>query len=93
MPVDTKAKCWAKENAKYGLRFNFIAPGFIATEMVKKIPADVLQKKILSKVPAARLGETEEVAAAFAFLASDEAEFINGAVLSVDGACTLKYEV
>ena len=87
--VIAMTKCWAKENAKFGLRFNCIAPGFIATEMVKKIPKDVLQERILVKVPAARLGETEEVAAAFAFLASDEAAFINGAVLSVDGACTL----
>ncbi|HWQ60722.1 MAG TPA: 3-oxoacyl-ACP reductase FabG [Negativicutes bacterium] len=87
--VIAMTKCWAKENAKYGLRFNCVAPGYIATEMVKKIPEDVLKEKILVKVPAARLGETAEVAAAFAFLASDEAGFINGAVLSVDGACTL----
>ena len=87
--VIAMTKCWAKENAKFGLRFNCVAPGFIATEMVKKIPEDVLRERILVKVPAARLGETEEVAAAFAFLASDEAAFINGAVLSVDGACTL----
>ena len=82
-------KCWAKENAKYGLRFNCVAPGFIATDMVKKIPENILRERILSKVPAGRLGEPEEIAAAFAFLASDEAKFINGAVLSVDGACTL----
>lgn len=82
-------KSWAKEMAKDGLRFNCVAPGFIATEMVKKIPQDILEKKILIKVPAARLGEPEEIAAAFAFLASDDAKFINGTVLSVDGACTL----
>ncbi|MBP2640737.1 MAG: 3-oxoacyl-(acyl-carrier-protein) reductase [Firmicutes bacterium] len=82
-------KCWAKENAKYGLRFNCVAPGFIATDMVKKIPENILNERILAKVPAGRLGEPEEIAAAFAFLASDEAKFINGAVLSVDGACTL----
>jgi len=82
-------KSWAKEMAKLGLRFNCVAPGFIATEMVRKIPEQVLQEKILVKIPAGRLGEPEEVAAAFAFLASDDAKFINGAVLSVDGACTL----
>ncbi|WP_371376221.1 beta-ketoacyl-ACP reductase [Sporomusa aerivorans] len=82
-------KSWAKEMAKNGLRFNCVAPGFIATEMVKKIPEQVLQEKILIKVPAGRLGEPEEIAAAFAFLASDDAKFINGTVLSVDGACTL----
>ncbi|HWR08539.1 beta-ketoacyl-ACP reductase [Sporomusa sp.] len=82
-------KSWAKEMARNGLRFNCVAPGFIATEMVKKIPEQVLNEKILVKVPAGRLGEPEEIAAAFAFLASDDAKFINGAVLSVDGACTL----
>ncbi len=82
-------KSWAKEMARNGLRFNCVAPGFIATEMVKKIPDQVLNEKILIKVPAGRLGEPEEIAAAFAFLASDDAKFINGAVLSVDGACTL----
>ena len=82
-------KSWAKEMAKNGLRFNCVAPGFIGTEMVKKIPEQVLQEKILVKVPAGRLGEPEEIAAGFAFLASDDAKFINGAVLSVDGACTL----
>ena len=82
-------KSWAKEMAKNGLRFNCVAPGFIGTDMVKKIPEQVLQDKILIKVPAGRLGEPEEIAAAFAFLASDDAKFINGTVLSVDGACTL----
>lgn len=82
-------KSWAKEMAKDGLRFNCVAPGFIGTDMVKKIPEQVLNEKILVKVPAKRLGEPEEIAAAFAFLASDDARFINGTVLSVDGACTL----
>jgi len=82
-------KSWAKEMAKNGLRFNCVAPGFIGTEMVKKIPEEVLKEKIIIKIPAGRLGEPEEVAAAFAFLASDDAKFINGAVLSVDGACTI----
>ncbi len=82
-------KSWAKEMAKNGLRFNCVAPGFIGTDMVRKIPAEVLQEKIIIKIPAGRLGEPEEIAAAFAFLASDDAKFINGAVLSVDGACTI----
>ena len=80
---------WAKEMAKNGLRFNCVAPGFIGTDMVRKIPAEVLQEKIIIKIPAGRLGEPEEIAAAFAFLASDDAKFINGTVLSVDGACTI----
>ncbi|SMC31538.1 3-oxoacyl-ACP reductase FabG [Sporomusa malonica] len=82
-------KSWAKEMAKNGLRFNCVAPGFIGTDMVKKIPEQVLNEKILIKVPTGRLGEPEEIAAAFAFLASDDAKYINGTVLSVDGACTL----
>jgi len=82
-------KSWAKEMAKTGLRFNCVAPGFVNTEMVKKIPAQVLQDRIIVKIPAGRLAEPEEIAAAFAFLASDDAKYINGAVLSVDGAGTL----
>ncbi|MHC1762329.1 MAG: beta-ketoacyl-ACP reductase [Negativicutes bacterium] len=82
-------KSWAKEMAKNGLRFNCVAPGFIGTDMVRKIPEEVLQEKIIIKIPAGRLGEPEEIAAAFAFLASDDAKFINGTVLSVDGACTI----
>lgn len=82
-------KSWAKEMAKTGLRFNCVAPGFIGTDMVKKIPEQVLKEKIIIKIPQGRLGEPEEIAAAFAFLASDDAKYINGTVLSVDGACTL----
>ncbi len=82
-------KSWAKEMAKNGLRFNCVAPGFIGTDMVRKIPEQVLQEKILVKVPAGRLGEPEEVAALYAFLASDDAKYINGAVISIDGACTI----
>ena len=82
-------KTWAKEMAKDGLRFNCVAPGVIATEMVMKIPEQVLKEKLLIKVPAGRLGKPEEIAAAYAFLASDDAQFINGAVLSIDGAMTI----
>ena len=82
-------KTWAKEMAKNGLRFNCIAPGVIATDMVMKIPEQVLKEKLLIKVPAGRLGQPSEIAAAYAFLASDDAKFINGAVLSVDGAMTI----
>ena len=82
-------KSWAKEMARNGLRFNCVAPGFIGTDMVKMIPEQVLKEKIIIKIPQGRLGEPEEIAAAFAFLASDDAKYINGAVLSVDGACTL----
>lgn len=82
-------KTWAKEMAKKGLRFNCVAPGFVRTEMLEMIPEDVLRDKILVKIPAGRLGEPDEIAAAFAFLASDEAKYINGTVLSVDGAAVI----
>lgn len=82
-------KSWAKEMARKGLRFNCVAPGFIGTEMIKKIPKEVLEQKILVKISAGRLGEPEEIAAAFAFLASDDAKYINGTVLSVDGAAVI----
>jgi 3-oxoacyl-[acyl-carrier protein] reductase len=82
-------KSWCKEMAKNGLRFNCVAPGFIGTDMVRKIPEQVLKEKIIVKCPTGRLGEPEEIAAAFAFLASDDAKFINGTVLSVDGGVTL----
>ena len=64
------------------------APGFIATEMVKKMPENVL-KAMEEKVPLGRLGAPEEIASAYLFLASDEAAYINGATLSVDGGITI----
>ena len=82
-------KSWAKEMAKNGLRFNCVVPGFIDTDMVRKIPPEVLQERILGKIPTGRLGKPEEIAAAFAFLASDDAKYINGTVLSVDGAAVI----
>ena len=62
--------------------------GFIATEMVKKMPENVL-KAMEEKVPLGRLGIPEEIASAYLFLASDEAAYINGATLSVDGGITI----
>jgi 3-oxoacyl-[acyl-carrier protein] reductase len=63
-------------------------PGFTATEMVKKMPADVL-KSMEEKVPLKRLGLPEEIAATYAFLSSDDAAYINGTVISVDGGITI----
>ena len=82
-------KSWAKEMAKHGLRFNCVVPGFINTKMVQKIPQEVLAERILVKIPAGRLGKPEEIAAAFAFLASDDARYINGTTLNVDGAAVI----
>lgn len=81
-------KTWARELGPKGITVNAVAPGFIATEMVKKMPEKVLQG-MRDKTPARRLGEPRDIANAYLFLASDEADFINGAVLSVDGGLTL----
>lgn len=81
-------KTLAKELGKKGITVNAVAPGFIATEMVKKMPADVL-KSMEEKVPLKRLGLPEEIAATYAFLSSDDAAYINGTVISVDGGITI----
>ena len=81
-------KTLAKELGRKGITVNAVAPGFIATEMVKKMPADVL-KSMEDKVPLRRLGMPEEIAATYAFLSSDEAAYINGTVISVDGGITI----
>ncbi|MCC7504859.1 MAG: beta-ketoacyl-ACP reductase [Saprospiraceae bacterium] len=86
--VIAMTKVWAKEFGRKGITANAVAPGFIRTEMTDMLPENVL-KTMQEKAPANRLGTVEEVAAAYAFLASDEAAFINGAVLSVDGGLTL----
>ena len=81
-------KTLARELGRKGVTVNAVAPGFIATEMVKKMPAEVL-KSMEDKVPLKRLGQPEEIAAAYLFLASNEAAYINGTVLSVDGGITI----
>lgn len=81
-------KTWARELGRKGITVNAIAPGFIATEMVAKMPEDVLTG-MKAKVPANRLGQPEEIAAAYLFLASSEAAYINGHTLSVDGGMTV----
>ena len=79
-------KALAQENAKAGITVNAICPGYINTEMVQAVPKDVLEKSILPLIPVGRLGEPEEVARCVVFLASDEAGFITGSTLSVNGA-------
>lgn len=81
-------KTWAREFGRKGITVNAIAPGFIATEMVAKMPENVIDS-MKSKVPTGRLGKPEEIAAAYLFLASDEAAYINGTTLSVDGGMTI----
>jgi 3-oxoacyl-[acyl-carrier protein] reductase len=81
-------KVWARELGPYGVRVNAIAPGLIGTEMVRSIPEKILAG-MTSRTPLRRLGEPREVAQAYAFLASDEASFITGAVLRVDGGIVM----
>ncbi len=81
-------KTMGREMGRKGVTVNAVAPGFIATEMVKKMPENILQG-MSDKTPTGRLGKPEEIAAAYAFLASDEAAFINCTVLSVDGGITI----
>lgn len=81
-------KTLARELGRKGITVNAVAPGFIATEMVKKMPENVL-KAMEEKVPLGRLGNPDEIASAYLFLSSDEAAYINGAVLSVDGGITI----
>ncbi len=81
-------KVWARELGRKGITTNAIAPGFIRTEMMETIPEKVLET-FTSRTPLQRLGTVEELASAYLFLASEEASFINGAVLSVDGGLSL----
>lgn len=79
--VIAATKALAQETAKKGVTVNAVAPGFIRTDMVEGLPEDELKKNI----PAGRFGEPEEVAAAVAFLASKEASYITGEVISING--------
>jgi acetoacetyl-CoA reductase len=78
-------KALAQESARAGITVNAICPGYIATEMVKAVPKDVLEKNILPLIPLGRLGEPEEIARCVVFLASDEAGLITGSTLSANG--------
>src|SRR5215216_4916715 len=78
-------KALAQESAKSGITVNAVCHGYIATEMVKAVPQDVLEKNILPHIPIGRLGEPEEVARCVVFLASDHSGFITGSVLSANG--------
>jgi 3-oxoacyl-[acyl-carrier protein] reductase len=81
-------RVWARELAKRGITVNAIAPGFIATEMTQRMPESVLASMV-DHTPVPRLGQPQDVAYAYLFLASEEAGFVNGAVLNVDGGLVL----
>ncbi len=78
-------KALALEGARRGITANVIAPGYIATDMVAAVPPEVIEKSILPHIPVGRLGEAAEIARCVVFLASDDAGFITGATLDVNG--------
>lgn len=77
-------RTWARELGKYKIRVNAVAPGFIATDMVRAMPGKVLEAMI-ARTPLGRAGKPEDVANAYVWLASEQASFVHGAVISVDG--------
>ena len=81
-------KTWARELGRKGIRVNAVAPGFIFTEMVSTVPEKVLDM-VKGNTPLGRLGEPKDIANAYLFLVSEEAAFINGAVLNVDGGLVM----
>lgn len=74
----------ARELGPKGIRVNAVAPGITETDMMKAVPKEVIEP-LVKQIPLGRLGQPEDIANAFAFLASDEASYITGVVLSVDG--------
>ncbi len=82
------AKTWARELGRKGIRANAVCPGFVQTTILKSIPEKVMQAMI-DRVPLGRLARPEEIANTYAFLASDEASYINGAVIEVSGGATI----
>ena len=82
------AKTWARELGRKGIRANAVCPGFVETTILKSIPEKVMQSMV-DRVPLGRLAKPEEIANTYAFLASDEASYINGAVIEVSGGMTV----
>ena len=75
----------ARELAPFGIRVNAVAPGITKTDMVASLP-EAMIKPLIEKIPLRRIGEPEDIANAFLFLASDMASYVTGEILSVDGA-------
>jgi 3-oxoacyl-[acyl-carrier protein] reductase len=81
-------RTWARELGKHKIRVNAVAPGFIATDMVRAMPEKVLQAMV-ARTPLGRAGTPEDVANTYVWLASDQASFIHGAIISVDGGVVI----
>ncbi|PHV21733.1 beta-ketoacyl-ACP reductase [Janthinobacterium sp. BJB446] len=79
------SKALALEVARHGITVNTVSPGYLRTQMVTAVPAEILETKILPEIPLGRLGEPDEVAALVAYLASDEAAFVTGANIAING--------
>jgi 3-oxoacyl-[acyl-carrier protein] reductase len=81
-------KTWARELGPKGVRVNAVCPGFVMTPILDTVP-EAVKQKMIEKVPLGRLGRPEEIAAVYAFLASDDSSYMNGAVLEVSGGIQL----
>ena len=81
-------KVWARELGRKGITVNAVSPGFVATDMIAGIPESIV-KSMSEKIPLNRAGTAEEVANVYLFLASDEASYVNGAVINVDGGSVI----
>ena len=77
-------KALAQEGARFGITVNAIAPGYVDTDMVRAVPPDVLQK-IIARIPVGRLGHAEDIARGVLFLTADDADFVTGSTLSING--------
>jgi len=86
--INAMTVTWAREYAKRGIRVNAVAPGFTETEMTGKMP-EKAKARVLAQIPMGRFATTEEVANVYCFLASDEAAYVTGAVIPVDGGAVV----
>jgi len=86
--VINMTRTWSRELGRYHIRVNAVAPGFIATDILKDMPPKVLDA-LVGKTPIGRIGQPRDVANVYAWLASDEASFVHGATLSVDGGLVI----
>ncbi|HWJ94987.1 MAG TPA: SDR family oxidoreductase, partial [Telluria sp.] len=78
-------KALALEMARHGVTVNTVSPGYLRTKMTAQVPPDIMEGKILPQIPVGRLGEPDEVAALVAYLASEEAGFVTGANIAING--------